>query len=230
MPRERKGITPRKSKTLSETRFIIIASEGADTERLYFSTLNDSIKSTRLRTVQIEFLERGKNSSNSLERENERSKSGHNYVIKQLDNYKKEFSLGDNDELWLVIDRDSHNNTTKNIKNIAQKCLQKKYYLGLTNPNFEFWLLLHYKNIDLYSEQQKLDILNNTKVKNKKYIEQELSKVLGKTYDKSKYDAKALIPKIPFAIEQAEKLDNLQRWHEDSLGTKLHNLIKSIQK
>ena len=225
MPRIRRGITPRKSNIQSENIFFVIASEGAETERIYFEALNFHIKdNTKLRTVKIEFLERGK----------EKSKSSHLYVMKQLDEYKKKFSLSKEDELWLVIDRDKQNNPVRNIRNIAQKCLQKGFNLALSNPNFEFWLLLHLKNIQEYSKEEKEILLENPRIAGSnsapKFLERELATLLGSAYSKSKFDTAPFMRGLPFAMQQAEELDNEERWHENQLGTRVYLLIKNILK
>ena len=43
MPRERKGVNSRKSKTDDTRKYFVVASEGADTERIYFEALRDGL-------------------------------------------------------------------------------------------------------------------------------------------------------------------------------------------
>jgi len=78
MPRERKGVTKRKSQTDTTNSYFVIASEGADTERIYFEGIKKHVHSillTKNQIIKIEFLER--------KTEQERSQSSHTKVIKE---------------------------------------------------------------------------------------------------------------------------------------------------
>ena len=223
MPRERKGVSKPPSQTSDTRRYFVVASEGADTERIYFQGLQDLLieKGISDTLIKLEFLER--------KTEKERAQSSHKSVLKQLDAYKKTYRLDNRDELWLVIDRDKQNNRVKNIADIAQNCLQKGYFLALSNPNFEFWLLLHLKDLIEYSEIE-LNKLHDKKAgESKSVLEKELSALLG-GYNKSKYDIRKILPFIDKAILQAKNLDtNLEeRWIEDRLGTRVYLLVERI--
>jgi RloB-like protein len=226
MPRVRKGVSAPKSKIKDTRRYFIIASEGADTERIYFEGLQTYIDEQNIkdRQIKIEFLKR--------ETEKARAQSSHKSVIKQLDAYKKTYSLDERDELWLIIDRDKQNNPSKNIADIAQNCLQKGYFLALSNPNFEFWLLLHLKNLEDYTAQQLDDFLQNKKASaSKSILEVELSNLLG-GYNKSKYAIEKLLPHLQPAIVRAKALDTsvLDRWMEGKLGSRVYRLAEQILK
>lgn len=223
MPREVKGVSKRKSGTDNPYKLFVIASEGADTERIYFEAFGYQImRNLALSSkVKIEFLKRD---------EKQRTYSSHQKVIKQLDNYKRNYHLANDDELWLVIDRDKQNNPIANISAIAQSCSQKGYKLALSNPNFEFWLLLHLNYLCNYKEAELNDFLQAKKVnKNKNALEKELSKLLN-GYDKSHYKVESILQFIPFAILQAKKLDTnpIERWQEEDLGSRIYLLMERI--
>jgi hypothetical protein len=226
MPRTQKGITPRPSKTKDYRNFFVIAAEGQETEKHYFEALQVWLKTHSQQNsqnpiVKIEFLER---------KEEDKSKSSADKVIEQLDKYKKQYSIEEQDELWLVLDRDRQNFKIKNLAEIVQQCKQKSYELAITNPCFEFWLLLHLANFRDYKVE---DLLNNTKKSStsKRFLETELTKYLG-SYSKSSYQAMTLIEKIDFAISQAQELDlqSNETWHENRIGTRLHILVGNIKK
>jgi RloB-like protein len=226
MPRTRKGVSQPKSKIQDTRRYFVIASEGADTERIYFEGLQATIDQQNVadRLIKIEFLKRVT--------EKERAQSSHKSVIKQLDSYKKTYSMDERDELWLVIDRDKQNNPAKNIADIAQNCLQKGYFLALSNPNFEFWLLLHLKDVVTYTPQQLDDFFQNKKANSSKnLLEVELSNLLD-GYNKSKYPIEKLLLHVQDAIERAKSLDTnmLDRWIEGKLGTRVYRLVENILK
>ncbi len=224
MPRERKGLSKRESKTRDENFYFIIASEGADTERIYFEALRKKIlqMGIRYKLIKIEFLSRTS--------QIERSQSSHIDVIKQLHSYKKTYKIGYNDELWLVIDRDKQTNGINQISAIASDCIKSNYFLALSNPNFEFWLLLHLFDVSLATDEEKADILENRRINSsKKFIENKLSHLLG-GYNKSRYDIDTIMSNVDLAIERAEKFDKfpLDRWIEGSLGTRVYLLVERI--
>jgi hypothetical protein len=221
MPREQKGITPRPSKIKDYRKFFVIAAEGQDTERIYFEALQVWLKNQPQHNaiVKIEFLKR---------EENDKSNSAAGNVIEQLDDYKKRYAIDLQDELWLVLDRDRQNFKIKNLAEIVQLCKQKNYELAITNPCFEFWLLLHLADFRDYDVE---DLLNNVKKSStsKRFLETELTKLLG-SYSKSSYQVMKLIEKIDFAISQAQQLDlqGNETWHENRIGTRLHILAGNI--
>jgi hypothetical protein len=224
MPRTQKGITPRKSKTKDYRKFFVIAAEGQDTERIYFKALQVWLKTHSQQNMQnpivkIEFLER---------KDEDKSKSSARKVIEQLDNYKKYYAIEEQDELWLVLDRDRQNFKIQNLAEIVQLCKQKDYELAITNPCFEFWLLLHIADYKEYDDKELLE--NKPKTNNsKRFLETELTKLLG-SYSKSSYQVAQLIEKIDYAISQALQLDlqDTETWHENRIGTRLHILVGNI--
>ncbi|MEI6408961.1 MAG: hypothetical protein WCR52_06245, partial [Bacteroidota bacterium] len=95
MPRGTKGVSLRKSQISDTRRYFVIASEGADTERIYFEGLQKNIIEQGIlnKLIKVEFLKRS---------ESTKSQSAHTSVIKQLDAYKRFYHLDERDELWLV--------------------------------------------------------------------------------------------------------------------------------
>jgi hypothetical protein len=232
MARERKGFTKRTSKEKTPYRLFVIASEGEATEKIYFDALSQMLAGEPNKTalIKIEFLERGANLPEE-KANNAKGSSGHLNVIKQLDAYKKEYRLVENDELWLVIDRDYQNNPIGNIEEVARRCKQKGYFLGITCPNFELWLLLHLKNLSEYStEQQESFVKPDKKVNEKRNaLTKELAYIL-EGYDKSNYKIELILPHYPLAVEQARQLDTnpQERWGEGRLFSRLYVLFEHI--
>ena len=69
-------------------------------------------------------------------------------VFQRLDDYKNEHGWEEDDEFWLVIDLDRWGQGTHaaNLSDVFQQCRQKGYRIALSNPCFEFWLMLHFAN------------------------------------------------------------------------------------
>jgi hypothetical protein len=151
-------------------------------------------------------------------------------VIDSLNTFTKKYEIDENDELWVVIDRDYQSWTAKSISQIARLCWQKKgYNLALSNPAFEIWLLLHVKELSAYSKEEKIKLYENKKVsRHKTYLKKELSTILH-GFDESSYDPDIFIEKVNAAIERAKKLDinTKERW-QDYLGTRVYKLAKKI--
>lgn len=97
----------------------------------------------------------------------------------------------------------------------------------MTNPCFEFWLLLHFDEVAQLDEDM---LLENPKVTSKRrYTEQELRKLLP-GYSKSKYNVALLMKYIDKAIinekkycEDVEKLEYL-------LGSNVGLLIEELRR
>jgi len=127
------GITSRKKRPLRreiphlrDTRLIIIASEGAVTEKKYFeSSLFHS------RRIQVKVLE------------TEGGHSSPESVLNRLRAFKKEFQLSSSDRLWLAIDRDRWKE--KNLHIISANSRKMGAGLAVSNPCFELWLYLHFE-------------------------------------------------------------------------------------
>jgi len=76
---------------------------------------------------------------------------------------KDEFNFKSPDELWMIIDRDEWTN----IDEISTLCKNEgNFYLALSNPCFEFWVLLHVKDISEYDEEALKAIFENKKIPN----------------------------------------------------------------
>ena len=90
---------------------------------------------------------------------------------KYLSKYTSNF-----DEFCILIDRDAGSHSSEDMNFILQYCKEKKYRCFITNPCFEFWLLLHFSDVyEEYSDQLDL-IRENKKVSNAHtFVSNELS-------------------------------------------------------
>ncbi|MFO7789756.1 MAG: RloB family protein [Bacteroidota bacterium] len=197
---------------------IIIAAEGRETESLYFNSLKEKYATSNIHVV---IIDRKTDSSNPQK------------VMEALDSFAKKYEIAEDDELWMVIDRDYQAWSEKEISFVARQCHQKKgYKLGLSNPAFELWLLLHVKNISDYPASEKGKLYKNKRHGTRRtYLEKELSKVLPGGYEKSRYDTAYLIQNLDMAIRQAKVLDtnSCERW-PNHLGTRVYRLAEKFKK
>lgn len=130
----------------------------------------------------------------------------------------------------MVIDRDYQSWKIEMIKSVAQICHQKGgYYLALSNPAFELWLLLHLIDCSSLTEKEREDLFKNAKVsRNKTYSKKMLANLLD-GFNEANYDAESFIPTVDEAINNAIKLDinPKTRW-PNYLGTRVYKLVQNI--
>ena len=200
-----------------DARLIVIASEGKDTERIYFKALAKEYTNPR---VHVHILKRS---------EDEKNNSSPEHVLEQLNEYKCQYELEADDELWLVTDKDHW--TEAMLSRVATECMQDvSMHMALSNPCFELWLLLHLVDVSsLTPEEQRLWIENRRKSKSSNpYLKVLLCQKMG-SYHESAYDVLTLIQHVEVAIERARLLDKnpADRWPQ-TLGTRVYLLAESV--
>ena len=215
--RNRNSLIRERREAFRDARLIVIASEGKDTERIYFRALAKEYTNPR---VHVHILERSKDEQNN---------SSPEHVLKQLNDYKGHYELESDDELWLVVDRDRW--TEAMLSRVATECAQDNFmHVALSNPCIELWLLLHLVDATLLiPEEQQLWMENRRKSKNADpYLKVRLRQEMG-SYHESSYDAKMLIEHVEVAIARAKALDKIpaDRWPQ-TLGTRVYLLAESV--
>ncbi len=184
--RQRKDFTRREGEI--SPRLIVIAAEGKDTENIYFEAMKSRLCASN---VQVEVLKRGDNNSSP---EN---------VYSQIDDFKKEYNIEDDDELWVVIDRDRW--TEKMLSFVAQHCYSdSNLRFCVSNPCFELWLLLHLEDVAEYSDEDRKGLAENRKTNDVTWLKRKMKDITGH-YTESNYDAYELLKSIEDAITRARK-------------------------
>ena len=215
--RSRNSLMRERREAFRDARLVVVASEGKDTERIYFKALAKEYANPR---VHVHVLERS---------EDEKNNSSPEHVLKQLNDYKTQYALEADDELWLVVDKDSW--TDGMLSRVAAVCAKDAAMnMALSNPCFELWLLLHLEDAtSLTPEEYKMWLENRRKSKNADpYLKVRLRQKLG-SYHESSYDAPALVVNVGTAIERARRLDKGpdDRWPQ-TLGTRVYLLAESV--
>ncbi|HEY83828.1 MAG TPA: RloB domain-containing protein [Chloroflexi bacterium] len=192
---------------------IIIATEGTNTEKKYFEDLASPEYYHNPR-VHIEVLQRLTTASSP------------EHIIKLLDQFKRQFRLNKYDELWMVIDMDRWGDAK--LSNIATQCKQKQYFLAVSNPSFELWLLLHIKSLADYTQSELEEFIENKKINRRTKLEKELVKILG-SFNKNNPDTSQFLPYVDIAIDRARGRDTNpdHRW-PISLGSRVYLLAENI--
>ena len=121
----------RRKKPYKDASLIVIATEGRRTEYQYFSSLKDH---SNYKTPKIII--------NVIEKKDDRSSP--TYVLKQIKEFKKKWGTNSNyeDHYFIVVDRD--NWTEGELSKVSQDCKKIDINICMSNPRFEFWLVLHF--------------------------------------------------------------------------------------
>lgn len=130
----------------------------------------------------------------------------------------------------IVIDRDKKSNSRQLIEDCILECRKQGYSCYLTNPCFEFWLLLHLCDVK-QEYNDKLDLLlDNPRQSNAHtYVSKEVSdkashgKRISASVFKDRY-----FPKIVNAKNQSEEFATRLEDIIDCLGTNLRDFFTSF--
>lgn len=134
------------------------------------------------------------------------------------------------DKICFIIDRDrnsfvSHPDNDQ-YSYVLDQCRKNGFGFYLTNPCFEFWLLLHFDQV--MSIDKKM-LLENKKGKgNRSFTENELRKLIP-GYDKSKYNAYDLLNRIDVAIKNEKNFCENEEELERTLGSRVGLLIEEMR-
>lgn len=128
------------------------------------------------------------------------------------------------DKICLIVDRDKDSFSNSQYQYVLKICKDKKFDLYVTNPCFEFWLLLHF---DDYTNLDQSKLLENCwETKKKKYTEVELCKRIS--FKKNRYKAEDIIQKIPRAIANEKKFCEDLDLLEHTVGSNIGKLLDKI--
>lgn len=151
-------------------------------------------------------------------------------VKKLLQEAKKEYRFKVTDEFWLIIDRDDweeiHNH---NFDKLVDDCKKEtNFFLAMSNPCFEIWLILHLKDINEFNEEKKRMLTTNERNSNSKnYIDIVLSEIQGRGYNK-RPNPRIFLPLTKTAISRAKELDIENQDYPKQLGTHIYKLIEKL--
>ena len=195
-----------------DSHLVVIAAEGRKTEKKYLVDLAARFHNSRVKVLIVD---------------TEENRSSPEHVIEKLNGFTSEFSLEEDDTVWLVVDVDRWGE--KKLAEVARQALQKHYQLAVSNPCFELWMLLHHRSLDQYTPDTLQEFRQNLKDgANRTRLERELVAILGK-HNKTKPDAGDFTPHVEKAIERARALDTKpeDRWPND-LGSHVYRLVIQI--
>ena len=133
---------------------------------------------------------------------------------------------GENDVFGIVIDRDAGNHSPENMARIFDECDEKGYRCFLTNPRFEFWLLLHVADVKSeYPDELEKMLDFNEETVDKHLLEKTGG---GKKIQRKTFDT-YFLPNIDTAIERANGLCTSRNELLDQLGSTLGELFELLR-
>ena len=152
-----------------------------------------------------------------------------NNVEEMLKNYSITFDK-EIDFLCLVVDRDVESFTDSQFDDVYNTCQKNDFKFLVSNPNFEFWLLLHFDNVmELDSEKiRKNGKINLSSKSSIRYLSNELRKNLGK-YKKNKYDAESLLLNIDKAIRNEKRFCESLPELKEQIGSNIGLFIEKLR-
>ena len=213
MGRERKDF--KRKSGVRDARLYVIATEGEITEPKYFEYLKTSSSFSNER-IHIEVIP------------SKDGKSAPMYVLEAINDFKKEYRIREDDELWIVIDRDFNSWSVRQLAECQTLCRQKKVSFGLSNPCFEIWILLHIIDVNTLNNNQINAIKRNAKQGSRTYIERKIIELHG-NYNKTNPDFDLFIGSTQDAIDRSKALtnnDSVDLFTE--IGTNIHVLIEKL--
>ncbi len=161
------------------------------------------------------------------ELENKYSIIGESVDLKHLIKYINESTTYDPkvDKIYLIVDRDKKSFTQKQYKNVLSKTKQYNIDLIVTNPCFEFWLLLH------FDDCLKIDkglLLSNDKTSTGNTFVFNKLREYDSNYMKNNFDKKMYFEKSDTAIDNSKQYQNDVEKLINEVGTNIVPLIQMI--
>ena len=142
--------------------------------------------------------------------------------------YLRQFNK-ESDEFCVLIDRDSRSHSERTLKALISHCQTMRYNCYISNPCFEFWLLLHLSNVSVeYADRLKL-IQENRKVSNlHTFVSKEVS--CKAHHGKGNIGfATNYLPNIDKAISHAKRFASDTEELVDHIGCNIWKLIESMR-
>jgi len=185
----------RRAPYLSYRKLFLIATEGARTEPIYFDMFNGPQA-----TIHVRLLPAKKHDTSPPQ------------VLKRAEDFAREIGIRKDDEVWIVIDRDQW--TEQQLYGVCLGCRTSAFALAVSNPKFEYWLLLHFEN--------------GSGISSSTDCTQRLMRYLPH-FSKTHLEVEKLKPGIPDAIRRGEEKDRppCEDWPRTN-GSTVYRLVRRL--
>lgn len=194
-----------------------IACEGEKTENAYFRGLMDCREEIGIQPfIEVIPIHHDKAAGNNP------------YTIyrKNIDEIKELPNFFETDFLCIIADRDKKSFSDSQYDKLVEAEENNEIKFIVSNPCFEFWLLLHYCDASEYDPNI---IFENEKVGNRTQTELYLKEKLGGSYNKSRIQFnKNFRDKVKTAIINSKKYATESKQLKNKIGTKVGILIEEM--
>ena len=133
------------------------------------------------------------------------------------------------DKICIIIDRDVNSFSEEQYQNAIKLSEENNFILGISNPCFEFFLLMHIHDMSDFSND---DILENKKEQEKTLMERILDKRLkeeiGTSFKKRNYDVTYFIENIDKGIENSKLYQFENHKLINEVGTSVFTILDEI--
>ncbi|EQC95779.1 RloB domain-containing protein [Lactococcus lactis] len=135
------------------------------------------------------------------------------------------------DEICIIIDRDKQSFKDDQYDTVIEIAKKNKYLIGLSNPNFEFYLNLHLNDL---LDLNKGDIKKNSrKTRSKKFMEYTLNEDMkkeGLTYSKQSYDCNFFFRNFFVGYQNSKHYDDSLEKLKDNIGCSIFKILEPIMR
>lgn len=206
---------------LDAEKLFVLSYEGTISEKKYFNDFRESVFFNDSGLIEIVPLKKEENTGTDPLS-----------VKKLLKKAKLDYQFKKTDEFWLIIDRDHWETIHKiNFDELVADCNKEdNFFLAMSNPCFEIWLIMHLKDINEFNEEEVGLLLENASKSSKKnHIDVVLGYLQGRGYNK-KPNPEIFLPLTKTAIERAKNLNNTNEPYPKTLGSHIYKLIEKLLK
>lgn len=137
-----------------------------------------------------------------------------------------EFDASLGDKICFILDRDHHSFQEEQFDDALAICEEENFNLGISTPNFEFFLLLHLT--DDFSEHEPSDIFNNTSNFAEEKLKQLLIEQTNNSYYKSRYDADYFLNRFEDFTRNVQKFEVDNTNLKSEIGSSLDLILADI--
>lgn len=198
----KRRLLERTSETLKHRRLFFIMGEGNSTEPSYFRELHNIVN----RNAVCCYVECHHSTDGCHDPA---------HILREMRTKLNKAALELGDQAWIVVDRDYW---TPNQLNKLYRWSQEKPHYGfaLSNPRFEYWLLLHFEDGAITS-------------KNNKEIEVRLKQYLPK-FRKALNRFDFNMKNVQMVVKRAKSKDTppSRKWPKKSYQTTVYKLVQNI--
>ena len=138
------------------------------------------------------------------------------------------------DKVCFIVDRDRKSFKEDQYRETMEICKKNKYGFYVSNPCFEFWLLLHFQESRNLSDEEKKKLLENKKsdgnrkTPRRTYAENKLRGLLA-GYTKNNYDVAKIISRVPDAIENEKMFCEDEALLINEVGSRIGILFQELR-